>query len=332
MKPSNPLVSIIIPCYNAATWIREAIDSCLCQTYSPIKIIVIDDGSTDNSLAIIKSFGNHIRYETGPNRGGSAARNRGFELSNGQYVLFLDADDLILTDTIEMLVKALSKTDNCRCIAACDWWFLVHQDGKWITRPGCTVDNPPPGNDYIRGWLSGWFIPPGGILWTRPILNSVGGWDETITYNDDGDLMLRALLNGVQIERVQGGGLYYRHLHNKLSVSTTLTTEAIVSYMRVLEKVERKLVELGKVQDYAVTIAQAYHGMATWSYPINRDLARQSLAYANQLAGANAISGSIVHRALCGILGVEGKLRLVELLKPFGLPAIWRKMARGSFR
>ena len=81
---NDPLVSIIIPCYNAEKYVGEAIESALAQTYPNKEVIVIDDGSTDGSLQVIKSFGHRIRWETGPNRGGSAARNRGIELARGE--------------------------------------------------------------------------------------------------------------------------------------------------------------------------------------------------------------------------------------------------------
>ena len=70
------LVSILIPCYNAERWIAQAVESALAQTYSPTEVIVVDDGSRDTSLAILKSFGNRIRLESGPNRGGNITRNR----------------------------------------------------------------------------------------------------------------------------------------------------------------------------------------------------------------------------------------------------------------
>lgn len=92
----SKLVSIIIPCFNASRWIAETIESCLQQTYSNIEIIVIDDGSTDNSLLIIKNYENQITYQSIPHNGGNYARNLGLKLSSGEYIQFLDADDYIL--------------------------------------------------------------------------------------------------------------------------------------------------------------------------------------------------------------------------------------------
>lgn len=86
----KPLVSIIIPCYNSELYIAEAIECSFNQTYSNVEVIVVDDGSTDRSVEIIKSFGDRIRFEKIDHQGACAARNRGLELSQGEFIQFLD--------------------------------------------------------------------------------------------------------------------------------------------------------------------------------------------------------------------------------------------------
>src|SRR3974390_3591568 len=89
----GPLVSILIPCYNARPWIAQCIQSAIDQTYPHKEIVVVDDGSTDGSLDVIRDFGDRVRVETGPNRGSNVARNRLIELSRGDWLSFLYADD-----------------------------------------------------------------------------------------------------------------------------------------------------------------------------------------------------------------------------------------------
>jgi glycosyltransferase involved in cell wall biosynthesis len=101
------VVTVIIPCYNAERWVRFAIASALAQSYSSIEVVVIDDGSTDGSLGVIKEFNSRIRWLTGPNRGSSAARNRGLAAARGEWIQFLDADDVMHPQKIELSVKAL---------------------------------------------------------------------------------------------------------------------------------------------------------------------------------------------------------------------------------
>ena len=98
MNRKSPFVSILIPCYNAERWVAQAIDSALSQTWPNKEVIVVDDGSADRSLDVVRSFGDRIRWETGPNRGGSAARNRLLELATGEWLQYLDADDCLLPE------------------------------------------------------------------------------------------------------------------------------------------------------------------------------------------------------------------------------------------
>src|SRR5262245_44085768 len=95
-----PLVSILIPCYNAERWVGQAIESALAQTWPVKEVIVVDDGSQDRSLSVIESFANRIRWQAGPNRGGNVARNELLELAQGTWLQFLDADDYLLPEKI----------------------------------------------------------------------------------------------------------------------------------------------------------------------------------------------------------------------------------------
>ena len=101
MAAENALISVIIPVYNCESYLAEAIESVLAQTYQPIEIIVINDGSTDGTEQVAQQFGDSIRYYAQSNRGLGATRNRGAELARGEYLAFLDADDLWVADKLE---------------------------------------------------------------------------------------------------------------------------------------------------------------------------------------------------------------------------------------
>lgn len=107
---NNPLVSIVIPTYNYADYLPTAITSCLQQTYRNIEIIVVDDGSTDDTPAVVEGFRGRVRSIHQANQGVSSARNRGLEEARGSFITFLDADDALTTDSIEIRVRIL--TDN----------------------------------------------------------------------------------------------------------------------------------------------------------------------------------------------------------------------------
>src|SRR5258708_3350067 len=109
----GPLVSILIPCYNAEGWIAQAIESALQQTWPEKEIIVVDDGSTDNSLAIIRQFDPNIHWESRPNLGGNAARNRLLELARGEWLQYLDADDYLLPEKVSRQVQFVLSHSEC---------------------------------------------------------------------------------------------------------------------------------------------------------------------------------------------------------------------------
>lgn len=105
-------MSVVIPCYNGAAYLRETLASVLAQTYQPIEVLVIDDGSTDNSAAIANEFGPPVRVIQQPNQGGSVARNRGIDEAQGDWIAFLDADDLWLPEKLERQVRLIRPDIN----------------------------------------------------------------------------------------------------------------------------------------------------------------------------------------------------------------------------
>src|SRR5438034_12945 len=105
MRPLQPLVSILIPCFNARLWVGQAIESALAQTWTNKEIIVLDDGSTDGSLEVIRRYTNRIQIATQPNGGQNVARNHLTRLSRGDWLLFLDADDELAPDNVAKKIQ-----------------------------------------------------------------------------------------------------------------------------------------------------------------------------------------------------------------------------------
>jgi hypothetical protein len=165
--------------------VGECIQSALDQTWSDTEIIVIDDGSTDNSREVIASFGDRIRHEFGPNRGGAAARNRGLALSQGDWVQFLDADDLLMPDCIEGKVKM---TRDPGVVACCGIEFMdfTARDGE-LGGPLCWLLD-----EYdIDTLLASGGPQTAAPLHRRADLESVGGFRVELPCAQDLDLHLR---------------------------------------------------------------------------------------------------------------------------------------------
>lgn len=181
------MVSIVIPSYNAGPWVGACIQSALDQTWRDTEIIVIDDGSTDDSREVITSFGDRVRYEFGPNRGGAAARNRGLELARGEWIQFLDADDLLLPECIERKLEMAAKSPE-EVVPCCNIEYLPYK-----SRPG---ENPGPAcwnfEEHDLDTILGFGAPQTSApLHRRRCLVAVGGFRESLRQAQDFDLHLR---------------------------------------------------------------------------------------------------------------------------------------------
>ncbi len=208
---SLPLVSIIIPCYNGERFVAEAIESALAQTYPHKEVIVIDDGSTDNSLEVIKSFGDKIRWETGPNRGGCAARNRGIELARGELIQFLDADDILHPQKLERQVPVA--LESAPTIICCDWFSVnMHKDDD--PRIHKLMDGIADGVVFV---LSHNQFPTASPLHWRTFLLAVGGFREGLRAAQEFDLHLRLAASGCRFQRLPEALLTVRSRQGSVS-------------------------------------------------------------------------------------------------------------------
>jgi glycosyltransferase involved in cell wall biosynthesis len=252
------LVSVIIPCFNAEKWIAEAIDSCLNQTYSAIEVIVIDDGSTDDSLDVIKRYDGKITWESGPNRGGNHARNRGFALSKGDYIQYLDADDYLLPEKLERQVQFLEET--AFDVVYGDWRHQYHLPNGDSYLEDIKVTGTQP--DLLESLLADWWVSPACLLFKRSPITQVGGWDESLKAGQDRDFFLSIVLNGAKVGYQPGCYSIYRRYGN-VTVSTSSKTRYLESHQIILEKAERTLAAEGKLsQSYRDAMAQSYFMLA----------------------------------------------------------------------
>ena len=249
------LVSVIIPCFNAQRWLAETIDSCLQQTYPHIEIIVVDDGSTDKSLEIIKSFQDKITWVTGPNRGGNYARNKGFALSKGKYIQYLDADDYILPEKIAMQVQALEELGGD--VVYSDWRYKKHLPNGTSYFEEVEVCGPK--NDFLESLLSNHrWVPLVGLLFTREAVINKGCWDERLKAAQDRDFLMTIAINDGKFVYQSGCHSIYRR-HDDITVSTSCRLRWLNSHSHVMEKAEKRLSQLGKLfPNYRQALATAY--------------------------------------------------------------------------
>jgi glycosyltransferase involved in cell wall biosynthesis len=184
-QEAEPLASVVIPCWNQAHFLGEAIESVLAQTYSSVEVVVVDDGSVDNSGPVARRYPS-VDYHYQPNRGPAAARNAGLKASRGEYVVFLDADDRLLAGAIELGMEALRHAPGTAlAVGAC---ADMDPAGRSLGTPA----QPLVHRDHYRALLKSCFILSGSsVIFTRWCLDSVSGFDERLRTGDDYDLYLR---------------------------------------------------------------------------------------------------------------------------------------------
>jgi glycosyltransferase involved in cell wall biosynthesis len=188
----QPLVSVIIPCYNHAKYIGEAIRSVESQDYGNHEIIVVDDGSTDNTKDILKTFENRTIYLRQENKGPSAARNLGIASARGEFIAFLDADDLWSPGKLRKQMKAIQEDQSVGLVACGE--FEIDQSGKILGGPW-VYGNYPSREKLLEALSIGQVVPGGtsGVLIRKECFLEVGEFDVSLKIGEDWDMWLRII-------------------------------------------------------------------------------------------------------------------------------------------
>jgi glycosyltransferase involved in cell wall biosynthesis len=262
-RDNQSLVSIIIPCYNCKKWVQEAIESCLNQTYPNIEIIVVDDGSTDGSLEVLRHYLPRIRLETGPHRGANSARNKAFALSTGEYIQYLDADDFLEPDKIARQVRFLEETKAD--VVYGDWRYRIHlPDSSFSYLDKIKITGIQ--QDILASLLSNWWVAPGAILYKRQVVNQVGGWDETLRAAQDRDFFTSVALTDAKI-RYQTGCYFIYRKYGAVTVSSSNRGRWVENHCISLKKSEVALACTGRLTEkYRAALAAGYFDIARAPY------------------------------------------------------------------
>jgi glycosyltransferase involved in cell wall biosynthesis len=184
----RPLVSVIIPSYNCARYVRQAVESALAQTYSPVEIIVVDDGSTDETEQVLAPYRSHIRYLRQANRGLPGARNAGIRISQGEVLAFLDADDVWYPEKLELQVELLLADPQVALVHS-DLVRRNEETGEYA--PSRIARHEFVGHCYERLFQGNGITPSTVIVWKQRV-QDVGLFDESLVAgHEDYDLWLR---------------------------------------------------------------------------------------------------------------------------------------------
>lgn len=254
-----PLVSILIPCFNAERWIAQCIESALRQTHSNKEVIVIDDGSSDCSLDVIRSFGDRIRWESGPNCGGNPTRNRLLELATGAWLQFLDADDYLLPDKIanqlNIVASACSTVDVVYSPVLTETWC----DGDVVDTHANHIDAS---QSLEEQWIRWQVAQTGTVLWRADFLRSIGGWNEDYTCCQDNEATLRAILAAGRFAFCDSAQAVYR-IWSEDTVCRRDPSQVIHVKTQLLDQMLDWLKATGRLDSaHTVAAGQAYFEMA----------------------------------------------------------------------
>jgi glycosyltransferase involved in cell wall biosynthesis len=236
---TSPLVSVLIPAYNAEKWIRQCIQSALDQFYSPIEIIVVDDGSSDGTVEEILKFGDRIKLIRGQHAGANASRNLLTQAARGEWLQYLDADDYLLPNKVADQIRFLRGHDVCDVIYSPT--IIRREDTR---TESVTVIEPPYDElvHFVR-WIP--FCTHGMLLRRSAVLHA-GSWKEDQPVCQEHELVFRLICNGCSFSVWNQPGTVYRH-HSANTVSTKNPLRTVQMRMNILDRFENWLIDSGRM-------------------------------------------------------------------------------------
>ncbi|MCC6544634.1 MAG: glycosyltransferase family 2 protein [Nitrospirae bacterium] len=245
------LVSILIPAYNAEKWIKYTIESALSQTWGRKEIIIVDDGSSDKTLQIAKKYeSKSVKVVTQENGGASAARNRALKYAQGDYIQWLDADDLLHPEKIALQLDESDDGQSSRTLLTCSWGKFYFRQQKAKINPDSLWQDAAPVDWIMRKFMDNVWMNPAVWLVSRRLTEMAGPWDERLSISgvDDGEYICRVVAASERVKFVPNARSYYRQsgfsqlsrtYTNKSRESLLLAINLSIGHLRSLEESER---------------------------------------------------------------------------------------------
>jgi glycosyltransferase involved in cell wall biosynthesis len=282
----KPLVSILIPAYNAEQWIADTIKSALNQTWPRKEIIVVDDGSLDRTLSVARRLASStVRVITQENQGAAAARNNAFAPSQGDYIQWLDADDLLSREKIEKQIKVAEQSENKRILLSSGWGFFMYRPAKARFVPGPLWCDLPPLEWLLRKWEHNAHMQTATWLVSRELTEAAGPFNTRLLGDDDGEYFCRVIMKSDGIRFVPEAKVFYRASpasrlsyigsSNRKMEAQFLGMKMQIGYVRSLEDSER-------VRAACVRYLQTWLGNF---YPNRPDIVEEAQQLAAHLGG-----------------------------------------------
>ena len=310
-------VSILIPVYNAGEWLRPAIESSLAQTGADIEVIVLDDGSTDGSIEVARSFGPRIRVEQQANAGQNVSRNNLTALSSGEWLIYLDADDALEPDAVR---HKLARADGAAAV------YGTMELRRY--RGGAVVESQSfPARDYPDPFAAAfqWKYPnTSSFMIGRAALIEAGGWNESIRSCTDYDLYFRILLAGGRFAAAPESRSIYRHW-SRAQASLEDTLRQTTTRLDVMWGAARELDRRGQwTPEAREAFGNAALGVIRILHTVDADRAAQEFARLrawNPGLRPAAAHFSTSYRAALRLLGFRGAEFVADTVRRLKRPA-----------
>jgi glycosyltransferase involved in cell wall biosynthesis len=315
------LVSVLVPSYNSEAYLRECLESALSQTYPSVEIIVVDDGSTDSSLEIAKSFKSRgVRVVSQSNRGQAGALNTAFDASKGHYLQYLDADDVLDRRKIEVQVSRLDTTEPMT--VACGAWARFNSEtSEALFKPEMVWQDLDPVDWLVKSWAGGGMMHVAAWLIPRKVALKAGPWVESLRWaaNLDGHFFTRTLLASIRCAFCQEAKSFYRSGHS--SMSSWKTRRSLESTLQVLLDTGEALVECENSPRTRKAFADNLMRYVFSTYPESLDLVSLAEAMIKELGGSDLqISGGSLQLRASRLFGWKMGKRLHSI----GQTVRWR--------
>jgi glycosyltransferase involved in cell wall biosynthesis len=223
----TPLVSVIVPCFNQAHFLRQAVDSAIAQSYPNVEVVVIDDGSTDGTWDVARSYGDRVKLVQQQNSGLPAARNAGIAAASGEFIVLLDSDDVLLPECIESRMRVMQSDPEIGIVAG--YYREIDEQGNLIDRvPEVRRISSLP--HFYQTVKRNWGPP---VSWTirRRALELCGPFDPFLRSCEDWDLLIR-ISRKFKIGYDPSVGAHYRQLPNSMSRNHIVMYDAMATLMR----------------------------------------------------------------------------------------------------
>jgi glycosyltransferase involved in cell wall biosynthesis len=283
------LVSILIPAFNAERWLGAAIQSCLTQTWPRLEIIVVDDGSRDRTLEVARSFERGmLKVVTQPNAGAPAARNAAFELAQGAFIQWLDADDLLAPWKIEAQMRAAHDVSDRRVLLSCPFGTFYHRPDKArFVRTSLWRDLTPVEyflirfNENVHFQTDAWLV-------SRELTDAAGPWTEMASPDDDGEYFCRVVARSRGVKFVREARSYYRtgvigslHAHRSDTALNALFLSKVKCIQHLLS-----LEDSPRTRQASVRLLQDW---VPYFHPEYPDIVARAQQFATELGGELAL-------------------------------------------